>query len=543
MQATQFSVASESEILLDVLIRNGMIIDGTGNPWYKGDIGVEAGKIRSIGQLSVERARYEIDARGLVVSPGFIDTHSHSDLMLLANPEAKQKILQGVTTELLGQDGVAVAPIRREDTASWRNYISGLLGDPDLDWNWSTLSEYLSRLEERGTSTNIACLAPHGNIRMYVMGMTDQRPSESELEQMKYLLANAMGQGAVGLSTGLIYAPCAYAQTEELVELCKVAATYEGIFVVHMRNEGDQLIESLNEVIRIGEQSSIPVHVSHHKAAGKANWGKTKDTLDLMEKSRAKGVDITCDQYPYRAGSTFLSSLLPPWAHVGGTQKLLERLRNPQDREKIKKDIGEGVPGWENWVSYCGWEGIVISSVRTEKNKPLEGKSLSQIAKNTGKDVFAALFDLLLEEEGAGSMVLFAMDEEDIRRIVRHPTQMVCTDGLLGGKPHPRVYGAFPRVLGRYVREEHVLTLEQAIRKMTSLPAQRLKLWDRGLLKEGLWADIVVFDPRTIIDKATFEDPHQHPDGINYVFVNGELVVEKEKHTGVRKGKVLRHRH
>nr|MDO8135650.1 D-aminoacylase [Candidatus Njordarchaeum guaymaensis] len=528
--------------MLDIIIRKGMIIDGTGNPWYRADIGVESGRVRVVGQLADVKARHELDASGLVVSPGFIDTHSHSDLMLLVDPEARQKVLQGVTSELLGQDGVAVAPIKKEDISSWRHYVSGLLGDPDLDWNWSTLSEYLSRLETQGTSTNVVSLAPHGNIRMHVMGMSDRKPSETELEQMRNLLAQSMEQGAVGLSTGLIYAPCTYAQTEELVELCRVASSYEGIFVVHMRNEGDQLIESLNEVIRVGEQSSIPVHVSHHKAAGKPNWGKTKETLELMEKSREKGVDITCDQYPYCAGSTFLSSLLPPWAHSGGTQRMLERLRDSHDRDRIKKNIEEGIPGWENWTDYCGWEGIVISSVRTQKNKPLEGKGISHIAKTTGKDEFDILFDLLLEEEGGGSMVLFAMDEEDVRKVMRHPVQMVCTDGLLGGKPHPRVYGAFPRVLGRYVREEHVLTLEQAIRKMTSLPAQRLKLWDRGLLKVGMWADIVVFDPRTVIDKATFEDPHQHPNGINYVFVNGELVVEKGKHTGALKGKVQRSR-
>jgi N-acyl-D-amino-acid deacylase len=518
--------------MFSLVIKNGRIADGSGNPWYKADVGISDGRIEAIGRIR-EGGEKTIDAEGLVVAPGFIDAHSHSDLVLMAEPEAKPKIMQGITTEIIGQDGLGEAPIRDDIIEDWRKYLSGLNGDPDIDWSWGSFREYLDALESVGTSTNVVALVGHGNLRLLAMGMENRSPTPSELDEMKRLLADSMREGAYGLSTGLIYPPCVYADAAELTELCKVASN-GGTFVVHMRNEGDQLLESIEEVVAIGREASIPVHISHFKASGEQNWGKVGEALERLEEARFRGVDVTVDQYPYIAGSTFLSSLLPVWTYEGGTDRMLKRLRDEGTRRKIADEMTKKGRG-QDW----GWSNIFVTSVKTERNQPFEGENLEEIAKRRGQPPLEALFDIIREEENAATMVSFSMSEDDVRTVMRSPLQMVCTDGIILGKPHPRAYGSFPRILGRYVKEG-VLRLEEAVRKMTSLPAQSFGLYDRGLLRPGIWADITIFDPDTILDTATYKDSIRFPDGVEHVIVNGELTVHNGEHTHARAGSVLR---
>jgi len=527
--------------VIDLIVEGGRIVSGTGNPWYKGDIGVEKDRIIEIGELQDERADTVIDAKRNVVCPGFIDTHSHSDLMWLANPRCEAKVTQGITTEVLAQDGLSGAPVRREHIALVRRLVSGLLGDPDIEWDWTSLGEYLARFEKQGIAVNIASLVPHGNVRIWAMGMEKRAPSPSELSDMKQLVATSMKEGAMGLSTGLIYAPCTYADKQELVELCKVVSELDGYLAVHMRNEGDMVLESMKEVVEVGEQSGASIHIDHFKVSGRSNWGKAGKMLEFAEQARSRGLELTLEQYPYTAGSTMLWALLPPWSLEGGFEKTIERLKDPDMRARMKQEIRDGIPGWEDFVQESGWEGIFVSSLPSEKNKRFVGKNLREIAEALTKHPTDALFDLLIEEKGAVSMVLFIMSEEDVRTIMKHPLQMFCTDGLLPpGKPHPRVYGTYPRVLGKYVREERIIALEEAIRKMTSYPAERLRLRDRGIIKVGAWADLVIFNPDRIADRATYEDPSQYPEGIECVIVNGQVAVKKGEHTGIRAGKVLK---
>jgi N-acyl-D-amino-acid deacylase len=518
----------------DLVVRDGRIVDGTGNPWYRGDLAVSQGRITAIGRALEARGRV-IDAKGLIVAPGFIDTHSHSDLMLIAEPEAQQKIMQGITTEVVGQDGLGEAPIRDNVVNEWRKYLSGLNGDPDIDWSWRSFGEYLDALEAAKPAVNVAGLVGHGNLRLVTMGMENRSPTSAELEEMRDILSNSMEEGAFGLSTGLIYPPCVYAETDELTELCKIVQRHHGVFVIHMRNEGDRLLESIDEVEAIGRGSGVSVQISHFKAGGQRNWGRSVDALEKLEKARAGGLDVTVDQYPYVAGSTFLSSLLPVWMHEGGTGWMLERLKDGEIREKVVAELESRGRGSE-W----GWRNVMVTSVKSDENRRFEGRSLKEIAEARGQPLLDALFDLILEEENAATMVSFSMSEEDIRTIMRSPLQMVCTDGIVLGKPHPRAYGSFPRVLGRYAKEG-VLGLEEAVRKMTSLPAQRFDLHDRGILRPGMPADITIFDPDTVVDTATYEDPIQFPEGIEYVIVNGSVTVERGEHTGDRAGMVLSH--
>ena len=535
--------------MFDVIIKDGKIIDGSGNPWFNRDVGIKNGKIAKIGRLAHSEAEKIIDAKGYVVCPGFIDMHSHSDLSVFFNPKLESTIRQGITTLVVGNCGISLAPINPERKDLLMKEISSFLPIcEELEMDWIKFDEYLSRLEEIGVSANIATLVGHGTVRIAAMGLEDRDPTRKEMEEMKSLVAEAMGAGAFGLSTGLIYPPGTYSKTDEIIELCKVVAKYGGIYASHIRSERAGLIEAVKEALTIGEKAKIPVEISHHKAAGRSNWGKTVETLKLMEEARARGVDVTCDQYPYNAGMTSLATLLPPWIREGGIDKMLERLRNPEERERAREEMRQSSKEWENLVADCGWENIYVSAVSSDKNKPLEGKSLAEIAKIRGKDEFTVLCDLLIEEKGRVAIILFIMDKDDIRRVMRSRLQMVGTDcwasapyGILrAGKPHPRFYGTYPRILGRYVREEGVLTLEEAVRKMTSLPAQRLGLMDRGLLRPGMWADIVIFDPDRVIDKATYQNPHQYPEGIEYVLVNGKIVVEKREHKGIPAGKILR---
>ena len=521
--------------MFDIVLKNGIIIDGTGNPSYKSDIAIEDCKIVKIGKLNLE-AKEVLDIEGLIVAPGFIDTHSHSDLYLIHEPESLQKIMQGITIEIIGQDGLGEAPINQEHLEEWRKYLSGLNGDPPIKWSWEKFRDYLKVLEESKPAVNVASLVGHGNLRLLAMGMDDKKPTVSELEEMKSLLKESLEDGAIGMSTGMIYAPCVYADTRELIELCKLVAEYAGVFVIHMRDEGDRLLESIDEVIQIAEKSGVHAHISHFKAGGKRNWGKSKQALQKLEEAKAKGIQISYDQYPYTAGSTFLSSLLPSWVHEGGVEKMLKRLEEPSIREKIKEEYGEKLESGRA----TGWDKVLVTYVESPKNKNIEGKSLEEISKIREQFPIDALIDLIIEETNMASMANFTMSEEDVKRIIKNPLGMVCTDGLLLGKPHPRAYGAFPRVLSHYSREQKILRIEEAVRRMTSYPARVFNLGKRGYILSDYIADLVVFDPNKVKDTSTFEEPRQFPEGIKHVIVSGELSVKNGKFTGLKNGKIIK---
>ncbi len=527
---------------MKTLIKNGKIVDGTGSAAFIGNMVVENDRIAMVGEEMPE-GQFDriIDAQGLVVSPGFIDTHSHSDLNILIDPYVSPKVMQGITTELLGQDGISMAPLPQQYISPWRKNLAGLDGDSDqIDWTYETTDGYLRLMENKGVGLNESYLVPHGNIRMEAMGLDNRKPSPEELQKMCDITRREMEAGAFGLSTGLIYMPCAYSDTEELVAMCKVVAEYDGVFVIHQRSEADTILQSMEEVIDIGRKSGVNVHFSHFKVCGRKNWDAIDEVVALLEKAQAEGIRVSFDQYPYVAGSTMLGVILPPWVHDGGTDKLLKRLEDPQLREKMIYDIEHGIPGWDNFIDFAGLDQIFVTSVKTEANVDLIGKNLIEIGQLRGKDPYQATFDLLYQEENAVGMVDFYGKEEHVIRFMTRPEQNVCTDGLLGGKPHPRVFGSFPRVLGKYVREDKALTLETAICKMTSKPAAVLGFQGRGVLKAGNFADVVIFNPDTIIDKGTFVDPVQYPAGIEYVMINGIIAVENGQQNKLLPGKVIR---
>ncbi|MGD9569123.1 MAG: amidohydrolase family protein [Sedimentibacter sp.] len=527
--------------MLDILIKNGKIVDGTGNPWYMADIGIQGDKIVKIRHNCTDEAQTVIDAEGLVVSPGFIDMHTHFDLRVLKYPEEDAKLMQGIITAVHGQDGLSVAPIDEANKVPMMKRISGLLGTYLDKWNWNSMAEYLDAIDSVKPATNSMMLVPHGTIRAMALGWENRPATADELENMKSLLAKALEEGACGFSTSLIYPPGMYADRTELLELCKVTASYGGFFVVHMRNEGDYLLESIKEVTDICLEAQCPLHISHLKSSGKSNWGKSKDALTLIEDMREKGLEVTFDQYPYIAGSTMFDAVIPPRFHTGGTEKLLESLKNPAVREEIRLIQDKVTPEyWENWVDACGWDGILINSVGSDKNRFAEGKTIGELSKELNKAPIDVVCDLLIEENDSVTMTIFYGCEDDVKEIIKSDYMTMCSDAIVGGKPHPRAYGTCARILGKYVREEKVISLPQAVKKMTSLPAQRLRLQDRGILREGLVADINIFDPDTIIDKGTWSEPNQYPEGIKHVFVSGQLAVKDGKMTGVRTGKVLR---
>lgn len=524
--------------MFDFIIKGGQVFDGTENPWTKLDIGVQNGVISKMGDLSNEQAATVIDAKGQAVSPGFIDTHVHSDL-LCTKPEIHHiKVLQGVTTELFGQDGISVAPVSEETKPLWQKQLKGLNGDIG-DWPWNTIDEYLQFLENSNIAGNATYLVPHGAVRTLVMGFDGRQATQEEMDQMQLLVEEGMKQGSVGVSSGLVYPPNVFSNKEELIAICKGAAKYDGCFVVHIRNESNHSLEALDEVIDVARQSGVRLHVSHFKVAGKKNRDKFVKALEKMDQGRNEGIEITFDQYPYTAGSTVFHAILPPWMHAGGTSELLEKLQEPDIREKIKQELKHN-EDYENWVLTCGWENIIISAVSTEKNRWAEGKNMIEIAEILEADPAEAAFDLLIEENAGITMVVHWGDEKDVIYGMQHPLQIAGSDGIFGGKPHPRLYGTYPRVLGRFVREKQALSLEQAVRKMTGAPAQLLRLKDRGFLREGYAADIVVFDPKSVNDKSSYQSPLEEPVGINYVLVNGQLTVKEGKYIGTTAGKVLR---
>lgn len=531
----------------DIVILNGKIIDGSGNPWFKADIGIKDGKIIKIGNLKFSKAEKVINAEGLIVCPGFIDAHSHSDISILYNPTLESSIKQGITTLIVGNCGMSLAPINPSTKDLLLKDLSPFIPPGvEIKIEWESFKEYLEKEEKMHFSSNIVHLVGHGTVRIAIMGFENRDPNIEELEKMKKLIVEAMEAGAIGMSSGLIYPPGAYSKTYELIELSKIVAKYGGIYCSHIRGEGETLIEAIKEIIKIGKEANIPVHVSHHKATGKEQWGKTKETLALMESARENGLDITFDQYPYEAGMTSLSTLLPYWAHEGGLDKMLDRLRSKEIREKIRMGIEKNIMQ-HNLIKECGWEKIYISSVKSERNKYIEGKNLKQISQLRGENEFDTLFNLLIEEEGQVTMIIFSMNEEDIKRLMKSNLQMFSTDswairknGIEIGKPHPRFFGTYPKVFRKYVKKEKLLSLEEAIRKMTSFPAQRFFLMDRGIIKNEMYADIVIFNLKEIKDNATYENPCNYPTGIEYVLVNGEIVVEKGEYTGEMPGKVLK---
>lgn len=525
-----------------VLIKNGFIADGTLREPYKGNLLIEGEKIIKITSEEIkDTAARTIEAKGRIVCPGFIDTHSHSDLKILENPLNEVKIRQGITTEILGQDGISMAPLPKEYIITWRKNLAGLDGESDeIEWDYETTENYLKVMEQKGVGLNESYLVPHGNIRMEAIGLEDKEPTDEEIEKMCRITRREMEAGAYGLSTGLIYIPCAYSQAKELIEMCKVVFEYDGVFVVHQRSEAGTIIESMKEIIHVGKESGVKIHFSHFKVCGKNNWKHIDEVFRLLEKAQEDGLRISFDQYPYSAGSTMLGVILPPWAHSGGTDKLLERLNDQKQRDRMVHDIEKGMEGWDNFIEFAGLDQIFVTSVKTKANEHLIGKNLVEIGKEKGKDPYNAAFDLLYEEENAVGMVDFYGLEEHVIRFLKRKEQNVCTDGLLSGKPHPRAYGAFPRVLSRYVRELKVLKIEDAVYKMTKKAADIFNLMDRGVLEEGRFADIVILDLDRIKDKGTYTDPVQYPEGIDYVLINGNIVVEEGKYNRIIAGKVMR---
>jgi N-acyl-D-amino-acid deacylase len=531
---------------LDIVIKNARIIDGTGNPYYSGDIGIANSLIERIGSdIPASDARKVINAEGQVACPGFFDTHSHDDAYLLKVPTGNHKILQGVTTDVVGNCGFTLGPTP-PDPVDYLSKIAQLMGGGDMPesvFQISTFNDYLELLESVGLGINVVPLVGHATIRIAVIGWENRAPNPDELNRMASLAEEAMQAGAFGLSNGLIYVPANFAETREVTALAKVAAKYHGIYTTHMRSEGDRQMEAIAEAIRIGRDASLPVHISHHKVVGRNNWGQSVETLRRFAQARAEGVEVTCDQYPYPAGSTILAAVLPPAVTSGGPDVYAEKLKHPDFRREVIDIIENDDKGqWENLIRGAGFENIVISFAR--KNKQYIGKSLAQIAAEESRQAYDVLFDLVSEEKLDVGIILFMMDEEDIQRIMKSPYTMIGSDGIPGfgeSKIHPRQTGTFPRILGRYVREKGVLSLEEAIRKMTSLPAQTFKVKNKGLLEEGYDADIVIFDPDTIIDGSTFEEPMQAPEGISLVLVNGQVAVKDGEITGVSSGRVLRH--
>ena len=528
---------------MKILIENGEIVDGTGEKSYLSNILIENEVITDMGNFAIKKCELDriIDAKGMIVAPGFIDTHSHSDLQVLLNPYIEQKIRQGITTEFLGQDGISLAPLPEQYISPWRKNLAGLDGDSDaIDWHYKDTSGYLALMEKQGLGLNEGYLVPHGNVRMEAMGLNNRQPTAAEMAKMCMVVRREMEAGAFGLSTGLIYMPCAYAETKELIELCRVVAEYDGVFVVHQRSEADTIISSMEEVLDIGRKSGVKIHFSHFKICGYKNRPFIEDMMKLLDKGKTEGISISFDQYPYVAGSTMLGVILPPWAHDGGTDRLMERLKDRSLRKKMIYDMEHGLPGWDNFIDFAGLEKIIVTSVKSKSNKDLIGKNLCEIGEIRGKDPYEAVFDLLYEEENAVGMVDFYGEEEDVISFLTRKEQNVCTDGILAGKPHPRVFGAFPRILRKYVREKKVLTLEKAIQKMTLKPAQAFGLRNRGSIKVGNFADIVIFNQKTVGDKGTFLNPEQYPVGIEYVLVNGNVVLHSGIYEKIPAGKVLR---
>jgi N-acyl-D-aspartate/D-glutamate deacylase len=541
LAATRSSLAQTTTF--DLVITNAHIIDGTGSPWYSGDIGIRDGKIAAIGNLSAAPRKRTIDAAGKVAAPGFIDMLGQSEHTILVDPRLPSKIFQGITSEITGEGGSA-APLNDAIIQADRSSYDYLKITPD----WRTFRQYFARLEKQGMGINLASYVGATQVRRMVLGDNDVQPTPAQLDQMRALVRDAMKDGAVGVSSSLEYAPAPYAKTDELIALATEAGKFGGIYSTHMRDESNSILEAIDEALRIGREGHLPVEIWHIKVAGKANWGRMPEVVAKINAARAAGADVSADTYAYTAWYNEFSAFIPPWAHDGGNTKLVERLKDPATRARIRKDMLTPSKDWDNeWQEIPGPDAIMIGAVENPKLQPLLGKRISEIAKLWNKDPMDALFDFLIEDP-ASEVAVFGMSQPDVTLALQQPWVAVDNDsegtspeGLLGqSHPHPRAYGTFPRVLAKYVREEKVLTLEDAIRKFSALPAQRMRLTDRGVLKAGMWADVVIFDPATVRDRATFDNPNQLSEGMEYVLINGVPVIDQGKMTGSLPGKVLR---
>lgn len=531
----------------DLLIRNVQILDGSGAEAVLGDIGIQAGRIVALATGSGQglagdgSASRVIEGTGLVATPGFIDMHSHTDLEYFRDQSPDAKVRQGVTTELLAQDGLGVAPISTENVELMAELTAGLLGVLPLErWTWRSFEDYLQALDQRGLPNNAAMLAPHGPLRIMAMGMDNRPATPEELATMCALTRDAMDRGAFGLSTGLIYPPCSYGPTDELVALNREVAARDGIFVVHQRDEGFRIELAFDEVTRIARESGVHLHVSHLQAFGQVNWPKMDVILEKADAFLAEGGRVTWDRYPYLAGCTVLSAVLPQWTFSDGTKALAQNLMEPEFRARIREDFDKGLEVWNNRSISVGWSKMVVSAVNSEENRWMEGRTVADLARTCDKDPLAFVFDLLAEENLAVTMISHYGSEDVLDRVLGHPQATVGSDGIYGGRPHPRLYSAYPRYLKEFVRVRKIFDLPEAIRKVTSFPAAILGLKDRGTLHEGAWADIVLLDPERVADTATYDDPEQYPEGILYVLVNGELVVDRGEFTGKLPGQALR---
>jgi N-acyl-D-aspartate/D-glutamate deacylase len=527
----------------DLVIRNGTIVDGTGNPWFAGDVAITADRIVAVGRIPPGQAKQTIDAKGLVVAPGFIDIHSHSDDLLLEDGHAQSKIRQGVTTEVLGE-GRSAGPAKGK-------LLARKVTARGKEFTWTTLGGYLDAIDKAGVSVNVASYVGMDNVWEAVMGSSHARPTPEQLEQMKTLLDEGMRDGAFGMSTMLAMPPGSLTTTDDLVELSKVVAKHGGLFSSHIRNEGTGVFDSVNEAIAVGERAGVPVDVIHLKIADQKYWGRMNEVVALIEAARKRGVNVQANVYPYTRGNNNLASIIPPWAHEGGKAKLLERLKDPAARQRMKKDIKEGIPGWYNHYTAIGgdWSRILISGRGTYEGLTMDRViAVKSQGKNPPPDPLDVLFDLLIEEDGSVPAVYAHHDEKDMQLALVQPWCSIGSDGsayategpLRRGNPHPRNFGTFPRVLGVYVRERGLLRLEDAVRKMTSLNAAKLGLRDRGVLRPGAFADVTLVDAGKVIDRATYTAPFSYNEGIEYVVVNGTVVLDRGRHTGAMPGRALR---
>lgn len=522
----------------DIVIKEGMVFDGLGNEGFIADIGIIGDTIKEIGKIPSSTGKIVIDAKNFVVCPGFIDAHDHSDIELLVNPNAESHIRQGITTLVSGNCGSSFFPIAEE---IFEERKENLWEEYQIELTWKDIKGFFSALKNKGMAINYSTLVGHGDIRGAAMGFNDRPPKSDELEKMKALVAENIKNGALGISSGLEYSPGSYAQADEIVELCRVAAQNGGVYASHMRDESDKLLESLEETIDVARKSGVRLQISHFKVAYPRNWNKIDKALSKLDKAREEGVKIFCDRYPYIAGSTGLSFYFPLWARQGTTQEFLSRLKDSNLEDKLRFHVAKQEEKLRTW------DNVVISSVFTEKNKKFEGMSILQGARETRKDAFAFMRDLLIEEENRVDMVIFMMKEENLRRILAHPLVGIGCDGstkapygkLAKGKPHPRSYGTFPRVLGKYIRQEKIVPMPEMLKKMTSIPARNFDFKQRGVLRKEFIADIVIFDADRVIDKSTWEKPHQYPEGIEYVLVNGQIVIEGGEHSGKLPGQIL----
>lgn len=526
----------------DLLIRNGRIVDGTGNPWFRGDVAVRGDRIAVIDARCAADAKRVIDASGLIVAPGFIDIHSHSDYLLLEDGDAQSKIRQGVTTEVLGE-GSSAGP--RQGKLSPRSAIAG-----GKQVQWTTLGGYLDAIEQAGVSTNVVSYVGLGTVWQCVMGESFEKPTDKQIVEMKKLVDQTMQDGAYGLSSQVMMPPGSLATTDHIVELCKVVAPYGGIYSTHIRNEGDGVLESVKEAIEIGRRAGVAVDIIHLKIADQQLWGRMNEIVELIEAARRSGINVQANVYPYTRGNNNLSSIIPPWAHEGGRSEMLRRLRDPKLRPRLKRDIQQGLPGWYNHFTAVGgdWSRLLVSGNNRFKGLTMDRVMSLRTQGKDNPDLLDELFEFLLEEGGSVSTVYAHHTEKDMTLALVQPWCSVGSDGsayaiegpLRRGNPHPRNFGTFPRLLGVYVRERGLLRLEDAVRKITSLNAAKLGVFDRGMLRAGNYADVTVFDPNRVVDRATYEKPFQYGEGIEYVIVNGQIVLENGKHTGARPGRAIR---